>query len=85
MAHVQGDSLYVSCAFDGNWAHIVTVHRYDAAKWHDPWTPALVCGRCGEVWLKAEVGQLIDKIIQEHPQPKRYHQVPVFSLTEFSL
>src|SRR5580658_1859382 len=38
-----------------------------------------------EVWLEAEVGQLIDKIIQQHLQPKRYHQVPVFSLAEFSL
>jgi YgiT-type zinc finger domain-containing protein len=46
--------------------------------------PALVCRQCGEVWLEAEVGQLIDKIIQQHPQPKRYHQVPVFSLAEFT-
>ena len=46
--------------------------------------PALVCLQCGEVWLEAEVGQLIDKIIKEHPQPKKYHQVPVFSLAEFS-
>src|ERR1017187_4840377 len=47
--------------------------------------PALVCAQCGEVWLEAEVGQLIDKIIQQHPQPKKYHQVPVFSLAEFTL
>jgi YgiT-type zinc finger domain-containing protein len=46
--------------------------------------PALVCRQCGEVYLEAEVGQLIDKIIQQHPTPKRYHQVPVFSLAEFS-
>jgi YgiT-type zinc finger domain-containing protein len=46
--------------------------------------PALVCRQCGEVWLEAEVGQLIDRIIQQHPEPKRYHQVPVFSLAEFS-
>jgi len=45
--------------------------------------PALVCSQCGDVWLAAEVGQLIDRIIQEHPEPKRYHQVPVFSLAEF--
>ena len=38
MAHVQGEPLYVSCAFDGNCVYIVTVHRYDAAKWRDPWT-----------------------------------------------
>jgi hypothetical protein len=38
MAYVQGEPLYVSCAFDGNCVYIVTVHRYDAAKWHDPWT-----------------------------------------------
>jgi len=47
--------------------------------------PALVCRQCGEVWLEAEVGQLIDKIIQTNPQPKKYHRVPVFSLTEYSL
>ncbi len=45
--------------------------------------PALVCRQCGEVYLAAEVSQLIDSIIHEHPQPKRYHQVPVFSLPEF--
>ncbi len=38
MAHVQGEPLYVSCAFDGHRAYIVTVHRYDPAKWVDPWT-----------------------------------------------
>jgi YgiT-type zinc finger domain-containing protein len=42
--------------------------------------PALVCRQCGEVWLTAEVSQRIDAIIQSQPQPKRYHQVPVFSL-----
>ena len=47
--------------------------------------PALVCRQCGEVWLEAEVGQLIDKIIQHHPQPKKYRQAPVFSLAEFSV
>ena len=46
--------------------------------------PALVCRQCGEVCLEAEVGQLMDKIIQQHPEPKKYHQVPVFSLGEFS-
>jgi YgiT-type zinc finger domain-containing protein len=46
--------------------------------------PALVCRQCGEVWLEAGVSQLIDKIVQQQPQPKRYHQVPVFSLAEFS-
>jgi hypothetical protein len=38
MAHIQGEPLYVSCAFDGECAYIVTVHRYDPAKWVDPWT-----------------------------------------------
>jgi hypothetical protein len=38
MAHVQDEPLYVSCAFDGNCVYIITVHRYDAAKWRDPWT-----------------------------------------------
>jgi YgiT-type zinc finger domain-containing protein len=43
--------------------------------------PALVCRQCGEVYLPAEVTQRIDVIIQERPQPERYHQVPVFSLS----
>ena len=47
--------------------------------------PARVCQQCGEVWLEAEVGQLIERVIQQNPRPKRYHQVPVFSLTEFSV
>jgi HTH-type transcriptional regulator / antitoxin MqsA len=46
--------------------------------------PALVCRQCGEVYLTAQVSQLIDAVIQQNPQPKRYHQVPVFSLPEFS-
>jgi len=27
---------------------------------------------------------LIESVIKRHPEPKRYHQVPVFSLAEFS-
>lgn len=38
MAHVRGEPLYVSCAFDGRYAYIVTVHWYDPARWLDPWT-----------------------------------------------
>jgi YgiT-type zinc finger domain-containing protein len=45
--------------------------------------PALVCSQCGEVWLSGEVGQLIESILKQQPKPKRYHQVPVFSLAEF--
>jgi YgiT-type zinc finger domain-containing protein len=47
--------------------------------------PALVCRQFGEVWLAAQVTQAIDAIIEQHPQPKRYHQVPVFALPEFSV
>ncbi|MBI3666618.1 MAG: type II toxin-antitoxin system MqsA family antitoxin [Acidobacteria bacterium] len=42
--------------------------------------PALVCAQCGHVWLAAEVSQRIDQIIREHPKPKAYQKVPVFSL-----
>jgi hypothetical protein len=38
MAHVEEQPLYVSCAFDGRYAYIITVHRYDADRWLDPWT-----------------------------------------------
>ena len=38
MAHVREEPLYVSCAFDGSYAYIVTVHWYDPARWIDPWT-----------------------------------------------
>jgi hypothetical protein len=38
MAHVHDEPLYVSCAFDGNCAYIITVHRYDVTRWLDPWT-----------------------------------------------
>ena len=38
MAHVGGEPLYVSCAFDGTCAYIITVHRHDANRWLDPWT-----------------------------------------------
>ena len=42
--------------------------------------PALICRQCGEVWLSAEVTQMMDAIIKQQPQPKKYHQVPVFDL-----
>ncbi len=45
--------------------------------------PALVCAQCSEVWLTAEVAQLVESVIRSHPQPKRFHQVPAFSLAEF--
>ena len=38
MAQVQGEPLYVSCAFDGTYGHIITVHWYDPNRWVDPWT-----------------------------------------------
>ena len=30
--------MYVSCAFDGEYVHIITVHWLDPEKWIDPWT-----------------------------------------------
>ena len=47
--------------------------------------PALVCRQCGEEWLTSKVTQTIDAIIEQNPKPKRYHQVPVFSFSEFTL
>ncbi len=38
MTHIREEALYVSCAFDGRYAYIVTVHWYDPARWVDPWT-----------------------------------------------
>ena len=38
MARVGGEPLYVSCAFDGEYAHIITAHWYDPNVWIDPWT-----------------------------------------------
>ena len=38
MTHVREEPLYVSCAFDGRYAYIVTVHWYDPTHWIDPWT-----------------------------------------------
>ena len=38
MADVRGEPIYVSCAFDGSYAYIITVHRYDPSRWVDPWT-----------------------------------------------
>jgi hypothetical protein len=38
MAHVREEPLYVSCAFNGRYAYIVTVHWYDPTRWIDPWT-----------------------------------------------
>lgn len=46
--------------------------------------PAFVCQQCGNVWLAAEVSQLMDEVIQTHRKPKKYQRVPVFSLTELS-
>jgi Domain of unknown function (DUF4258) len=38
MAYVASEPLYVSCAFDGTRAYIITVHWYDPNVWLDPWT-----------------------------------------------
>jgi len=38
MASVQDDPAYVSCAFDGWSAYIITVHWYDPEVWIDPRT-----------------------------------------------
>lgn len=38
MSFVRGEPLYVSCAFDGSYAYIITVHRFDPVRWDDPWT-----------------------------------------------
>jgi hypothetical protein len=38
MSKLAGEPLYVSCAFDGKHAYIITVHWYDPALWIDPWT-----------------------------------------------
>jgi len=38
MTHVREEPLYVSCAFNGRYAYIVTVHWYDPTRWIDPWT-----------------------------------------------
>jgi hypothetical protein len=38
MAKHKGEPLYVSCAFDGRTAYIITVHWYDPSVWIDPWT-----------------------------------------------
>ena len=46
--------------------------------------PASVCVQCGHGWLSAAVSQLIDEIVQEHPKPKKYQKVPVFSLAELT-
>jgi len=34
----ENEPLYVSCAFDGKYVHIITVHWFDPEKWIDPWT-----------------------------------------------
>lgn len=34
----NNEPLYVSVAFDGEHAYIITVHWYDPEKWIDPWT-----------------------------------------------
>ncbi|MBI3666619.1 MAG: type II toxin-antitoxin system MqsA family antitoxin [Acidobacteria bacterium] len=46
--------------------------------------PALVCTQCGQVWLPAEVSQLVDEIIQAPPKPKKFYRVPVFSFSELT-
>ncbi len=38
MDHVRGRPLYVSCAFDGRYTLIITVHWYDPSAWVNPWT-----------------------------------------------
>ena len=46
--------------------------------------PALVCAQCGQAWLPAEVSQLVDKVIQAKPRPKKFYKVPVFSFLDLA-
>jgi len=39
-----------------------------------------VCLQCGHIWLSAETTQAMDEIIRTQPPPRKYEQVPVFSL-----
>ena len=81
-------NLMPSCAIcGGQFAQQTITHR-------QPWgdelfefenVPALVCVQCGEVWLDAQVTQLIEQVILQQPEPKRFRQIPVFSLNELTL
>ena len=51
------------------------IYRFEAV-------PALVCAKCGEVWLEAAVTQRIDELIRKHPKPRKYQKIPVFSFAE---
>ena len=46
--------------------------------------PALVCTQSGEVWFTAEVARLMDEIIRKRRKPKKFHKVPVYSLSELT-
>ena len=46
--------------------------------------PAMVCRQCGESWLGPEAIDLIEAVVQNMPTPKRFHQVPVYSLNDFA-
>ena len=44
----------------------------------------MVCRQCGESWLGPEAIDLIEAVVQNMPTPKRFHQVPVYSLNDFA-
>ena len=42
--------------------------------------PAEVCTQCGEQLLRPEIAEKIQRLIWEHPEPKRKAEVPVYDL-----
>ena len=44
----------------------------------------MVCAQYGEPWLDTAVMELIEQVIRQQPEPKRFHQVPVYSLADLT-
>ena len=44
--------------------------------------PALVCRQCGDKVFRPEVVEKIQRLVWQHPSPRRRAQVPVYDLAD---
>ncbi len=64
-----------------------TITHYEACRnkiYRVEQVPALVCTKCGEILLTAEVDELLEALITRDEEPDRYEEVkiPVFTFSQ---
>lgn len=43
--------------------------------------PAVICEKCGEEWLRGNIAEQIDKLLEKSKRPKRYSLTPILGFS----